>query len=75
MRHAEGRLTHLTADVRELVSRRLEEAARFLERASANRQRARSVKRSRLAERACLARARKNRLAALELLSTTTETA
>jgi hypothetical protein len=75
MRHAEGRLAHLTADVRELVSRRLEEAAQFLERASANRQRARSVKRSRLAERACLARARKNRLAALALLSTTTETA
>jgi stearoyl-CoA desaturase (delta-9 desaturase) len=70
MRHAEGRLAHLTADVRELVRTRLEEAARFLERAATNRRRAHSVRRSRLAERACLARARKERRAALALLST-----
>jgi stearoyl-CoA desaturase (Delta-9 desaturase) len=75
MRHAEGRLAHLTADVRELVRIRLDAASRFVERAAANRRRARSVKRSRLAERACLARARKERRAALALLSTTTESA
>jgi stearoyl-CoA desaturase (delta-9 desaturase) len=86
MRHAEGRFAHLTADVRELVRTRLDAAARFLERAAANRRRfleraaanrrrAHSVKRSRLAERACLARARKERRAALALLSTTTEPA
>jgi stearoyl-CoA desaturase (delta-9 desaturase) len=86
MRHAEGRFAHLTADVRELVRTRLDAAARFLERAAANRRRfleraaanrrrAHSAKRSRLAERACLARARKERRAALALLSTTTEPA
>jgi stearoyl-CoA desaturase (delta-9 desaturase) len=75
MRHAEGRFAHLTADVRELVRTRLEAAARFLERAAANRRRAHSVRRGRRAERACLARARKERRAALALLSATTEAA
>jgi hypothetical protein len=75
MRHAEGRFAHLTADARELVRTRLEAAARFLERAAANRRRAHSVRRSRRAERACLARARRERRAALALLSATTEAA
>jgi len=81
MRHAEGRFAHLTAEARELVHARLQEASRFIERAAAHRQRAqarmsRSVeawKRGIRLERAYLFRARRHRRRALRLLSSATE--
>jgi stearoyl-CoA desaturase (Delta-9 desaturase) len=80
MRHAEGRFAHLTADARELVRARLDEAARFLERAAAHRHKAqarlalsvRAWKRSVRVERACLFRARRHRRFALRILSDAT---
>jgi stearoyl-CoA desaturase (delta-9 desaturase) len=76
-RHVEGRLAHLTADVRQVVRARLDDAAKFLDRAAEHRQRAqarlsgsvRSWKRSRRLERAYLFRARRYRRGALRLLS------
>ena len=76
-RHAEN-VSHLTSDVREAVRLRLEEAARFLERAAAHRQRAqerlsrsaRSWKRGLRLEREYVFRARRYRRGALRLLST-----
>ena len=80
MRHAEGSLAHLTAEARELVNTRLAEAARFLDRAAAHRQKAqarlalsvRAWKRSVRVERACLFRAGRNRRFALRILSDAT---
>jgi stearoyl-CoA desaturase (delta-9 desaturase) len=80
-RRAESRLANLSADVRELVRVRLEEAGRFLERAVAQRARAQarmsvsvgSWKRALRLERAYVFRARRYRRGALRLLSTATQ--
>jgi stearoyl-CoA desaturase (delta-9 desaturase) len=77
MQHAEGRLAHLTADMREVVHNRLAEAARLVERAAAHRERARASlsgsvrawKRCLRLERAYLFQARRHRRGALRLLS------
>jgi stearoyl-CoA desaturase (delta-9 desaturase) len=77
IRHVEGPLAHLTAEVREHVRLRLEEALHFLERAAIHRERARARlsgsvrawKRSLRLERAYLFRARKYRRGALRLLA------
>jgi stearoyl-CoA desaturase (delta-9 desaturase) len=80
-RRAESRFANLTADVRELVRVRLEEAGRFLERAAAQRARAQaqlsvsvaSWRRALRLERAYLFRARRFRRGALRLLSSAPE--
>lgn len=81
VRHAEGRMARLTADARDLVRSRLNEAAAFLDRAAAHHKEAqarlsrsmRGWRRNLRLERACVFRARRYRRGALRILSGATE--
>lgn len=74
LQHVETRVPHLAEDVRAHVLARLQEAGRFLERAARSAVRRHvSRRRSRLLERAYLARARKTRRMALRILDSSPE--